>query len=258
MTCAFGYQNNIDNSNITFIASSEASTLPATNVTDSRLGKVWRSLATSAVTLGVDFLSAQTFRLFALLGTNIGASDTWRVRLSNTAIGSVDVYDSGAITAAVAADYALAFHCASADKSARYMQIQIDAASRASAGYFDVGRIYAGAAFFPTRAPIYGLGDKWIDASQLTRAPKSGSAYIDRGAKYRRIDFGFDAIPAAEKDTFQEIDRTIGISKQILFTQDIASGTDKQSIFGYIAEASPLRLPYFQTYEKSYSIEQAT
>ncbi len=257
MACAFGYQNSIDNSGVGFTASSEATTLPATNVTDSRIEKSWRALATSGVTLGIDFLTAQTLRQFALIGTNIGAADTWQIKLSASAIGSTDVYDSGVLTASVAEDYELAYHIAAADKSARYMQITINATSRASLGYFDVGRIYAGAAFIPTRNPIYGLTDKWQDNSVITRAPKSGAAYVDIGSRFRRLDFGFDAIPASEKDTFQEIDRQIGMRKQILFTQDTSSGTDKQTIFGYIAEASPLRLPYFQTYEKSYSIEQA-
>lgn len=85
----------------TVAASSEASGLPATNLQTVQPRKKWRSTGTSAEYLLVTFAAGVACDCLALVGHNLGASATVRIRGANSgaAVTAAPVYDSGVVSA---------------------------------------------------------------------------------------------------------------------------------------------------------------
>lgn len=82
----------------TVVTATQSTIAPAANANDDRPGKVWRVDAAGASYVVIDLGLTQAIDTVALLGSNLVASDTWRVRTgaTNTGIGS---YDSGVLPA---------------------------------------------------------------------------------------------------------------------------------------------------------------
>lgn len=240
-------------------ASSEAATLPATNLADKRIGKVWRSLVTTA-SFDVDFLSAYSIRALGIFGATLSSTDTVRHRLSAVSVGAGELLDTGAIACGVIADYNQHLHILAAAVTARYWRCDIVATSRAAEGYFDVGRAWAGSVWAPERGFTLGWQDGWRDTSRVTRAMRSGAVFTDVGVMYREMRVSFDMLSEADRTAAKALDAYAGRNGQILFIPDADSANiNIEAILGRMKDTSPISQPsdaFPAVYSKSYDIEQ--
>lgn len=79
-------------------ASTSVSTAPASNLNLDHPAKVWRASAAGATFVVLDLGAGASFDTIALIGGNLAAGDTWRIR-TGTANTGTGAYDSGTIAA---------------------------------------------------------------------------------------------------------------------------------------------------------------
>ena len=215
----------------------------------------------------------------------MAATDTIRHRLDATTAGAGALYDSlyyrdnaysGAtldlnfvagsyreyqndISSGIVAGYGLSAHVLPAAVNARYWQCDISAASLAATlGFLDLGRLWIGPAWRPTRNFAYEWTDEWEDLSTVTGVQRSGLEFVDKGPRRRRLTFAFKALTEPEaKVTVKELGRIAGISGQVLFIQEPDGPYEGyEAIIGRLVEVSPITQPNFAMYERVFQIRQ--
>ncbi|MGR0183219.1 phage head spike fiber domain-containing protein [Azospirillum aestuarii] len=160
----------------------------------------------------------------------------------------------------IVAGYGLHVHVLPAAVEARHWRCDIAAPSLATTpGYLDLGRLWAGPAFRPTRNFAYEWSDSWDDLSDVTEVRRSGQEFVDRGPKRRRLTFAFKALTAEEaKVVMTELGRIAGTSRQVLFIQEPNGPYQgRQAIIGRLVEVSPITQPNFALYERVFQIRQS-
>jgi hypothetical protein len=216
----------------------------------------------------------------------MAATDTIRHRLDATTAGTGALYDSlyyrdAAYTGAtldlnftaqsyreyqndtssgIVAGYGLSAHVLPTAVQARYWQADIAATSLATTpGYLDLGRLWIGPAWRPTRNFAYEWTDEWEDLSTVTGVQRSGLEFVDKGPKRRVLTFGLKALTEPEaKVTVKELGRIAGISGQVLFIQEPDGPYEGyEAIIGRLVEVSPITQPNFAMYERVFQIRQS-
>lgn len=156
--------------------------------------------------------------------------------------------------------YGLHAHILPAAAQARYWQADIAAASLATTpGYLDLGRLWIGPAFRPTRNFAYEWSDAWDDLSDVTEVRRSGQEFVDSGPRRRRLTFAFRALNEPEAKLFmKELGRIVGTSKQVLFIQEPGGPYQGyEAIIGRLVEVAPITQPNFAMYERVFQIRQS-
>ena len=223
----------------TLTVDDEVATLPATNLQDQQIVKIWRNTQTSAQ-IDVDFGQQRIIDFMALIRHNISQTGTIRWRLSTVSNFSTTVYDSGTIDAwpiveefgtlpwgvfvwggrlnpEVAAEYTISsFDVLTTAVQARYLRIDISDASNAD-GYLQAGRLIAGPSYRPSVNYANGVQFEFVDESRVTKS-RGGQTFVDEVERYRVMRFELINLPENEifGNVFNSIDRLRGISKDIL------------------------------------------
>ncbi len=168
-------------------------------------------------------------------------------------------YQNG-IGSGVVHGYGLHAHILPAAVQARHWQPDIAFPSLATTpGYLDMGLLWIGPAFRPTRNFAYEWGDQWDDLSEVTEVRRSGLDFVDRGPKRRVLTFAFRALDEAEaKVAMAELGRIAGTSRQVLFIQEPDGPyMGRQAIIGRLVEVAPITQPNFALYERVFQIRQS-
>ena len=156
--------------------------------------------------------------------------------------------------------YGMHAHILPAAVTARYWQPDIAFPSLASTpGYLDLGRLWVGPAWRPTRNFAYEWSDAWDDLSDVTEVRRSGLDFVDRGARKRVLTFAFRALTEPEaKVAMTELGRIAGTSRQVLFIQEPDGPYQgRQAIIGRLVEVAPITQPNFALYERVFQIRQS-
>lgn len=175
----------------------------------------------------------------------------------NFAAGSYSEYQA---TSGIVAGYGLHAQVLPATVTPQYWQIDISAPSLApTPGYVDLGRLWIGPAFRPTRNFAYEWTDAWDDLSTVTSVDRSGLEFVDRGPKRRVLTFALKSLTAAEaKVTVKELGRIAGTSGQVLFIQEPDGPYQGyEAILGRLVEVAPITQPNFVMYERVFQIRQS-
>lgn len=245
----------------TFTAGSEAATLPASNLANSKTGKVWRSLATTSYFIA-NFAAATNITVLALGSCTLSSTDTVRHRLYSgaNATGTL-LYDSGVVSCGVLDGYALHISKLAATYSALSWRCDIVATSRATAayGYFDIKRAWAAPILQTGVGMSHGWGEVWKDGSDNVRGKLSGGFFGGDGPKQRLMNFTLDWLSESEKTTLLDMQRLIGTKSQLLFIPDEDLSQPRTAILGRLldpqeAKESAARVP--PVYSMSFSILQ--
>lgn len=235
----------------------QASNLPVTNLANTIVSKVWRALGSTNTYFDVDFGSAVPIQVLALAGALLGATDTIRHKLSAVAAGSFELYDSGTLTG-LNPNYKYHFNVLSAQVSARYWRCEINAASLAAQGYFDIGRAWAGPYWQPLRNFSLNNTEDFDDASRITAGLKSGAEYVDIGPQYRVRDFALNFMRGTDIDNAKELARYAGVRQQVLFIPNPSSSKiQTEGLIGRLRKTSPMSNPAFNLNSKSYQIYES-
>jgi hypothetical protein len=159
---------------------SESATLPASNLMSSRYGRIWRTSAATTAYFRATFAAATSVDVLALSGCTLSSTDTVRHRLYSSD-GTTVLYDSGVIACGVLPGYALHVTVLSASYSATYWRCDVVATSRASLGYFDIARAWAGPVWTPSIGISVPWDEGWEDDADVVRAKRSGGRFVGDG-----------------------------------------------------------------------------
>lgn len=256
MGAAFSYVNHLDDAATVLAASDQSASLPVGNLQDWRIAKVWRSGASIAAFFTADLGSVKAIDAVGLFGLQIGATDTVRIRLSTVALGASDVFDTTALASGIVAGYNQYLWLPGSTKNARYLKVDINAASLAAQGYFDLARCWVGALWSP--AYNFKSGAEFLikDPSANARAVRSSIRFSDRFSKYRTANFTFGALSATEAAKADDMDLTVGTTQQFLFVRDKAGDLARQPILGTQTQVNPTVWAAPLTYTKQYQLEE--
>jgi hypothetical protein len=244
--CVLSWRNFADQA--TLSGGSWASTMPLANLLDPTLGVKARSVddATASTQFDADLASSTGVGLFGLVGHNLSAGASFRLRASDTAgdFTTSPLYDSGTVSvwgsAYLASDVpwesdgwwlgvitftgleagGTAFiHILPTETAARYWRLEIfDTAN--SDGYVEAGRLFAGQAWRPTVNFNFGAALGYIDDSVIETA-LAGSEYFDVRPVRRTAALRFEALTDAEAWTqMLDMQRLRGITGEVLFLWD--------------------------------------
>lgn len=239
--CIFSWLNWVDAALASIEADAEAGDLVAENLRERQGYKVWRTEGLSEgdtdAGFDVDFGTAREIGVLALVfprsndpnlydqADEFAATDTVRHRLSALSAGGDDVYDSGVVQSGVLAGYG--YHAVTFDEAvtARYWRVDLDAISRASLGYVDMVRIWAGPTFVPGVGFSFGDNTGWSSDSAVTRASRGVAEFADSIEPVRTWSFQLDGLTGAEFEDMLEFERRVAASGQFLVGRtDIAAG----------------------------------
>lgn len=150
----------------TLTASSELTTLPATNLQGTQPSKVWRTSTLTSVFLTLDFGAATDVDTLALVRPNFTSAATWRLRLatSQANLTAAPGYDSGSpsvwpATGKPTESGWLQHTCLlriGSTKTYRWARLDLTDAANTDA-YFEAGALLLGLAVSPT----YNVGKGW-------------------------------------------------------------------------------------------------
>ncbi len=248
------YINRCDLSAAVLSTDSEVATLPAANITDPVIQKVWQTQAASAF-FQFDFGSALSVGLLALFGCSFGSSDTVRHRLSASTPGGGDLLDTGAVASGVQSGYGVHVYKLSAAVNARYWRCDI-----AASAVFQVGRAWAGPFWSFARNFAPGYAEMREDLSVVTVAERSAVEYVDLGPQFRIVEFNLAQMSTADRDEARDLERLAGRNAQVVLVPDPGSATvAKEAIIGRVALMTPIITPreVSNLYAKSFRIRES-
>ncbi len=265
----------------TLTVDDEVATLPASNLQDQQIVKIWRNTQTSAQ-IDVDFGQQRIIDFMALIRHNISQTGTIRWRLSAVSDFSTTVYDSGTIDAwpiveefgtlpwgvfqwggrlnpEVAAEYTISsFDVLTSAVQAQYLRIDISDASNAD-GYLQAGRLIAGPSYRPSVNYANGVQFEFVDESRITKS-RGGQTFVDEVERYRVMRFELINLPENEMfgNVFNSIDRLRGVSKDILVIPQPAKSSTwiTQNIYGRIRQTQPITNSALTYYGRMIEVEE--
>lgn len=241
------YRNLVDAA--TALASSQIVLAPVSNVQNEHVARKWRSI-TPADSIVVDFGASVSIDTVAAMGLT---ATTMRVRLStaDSSGATGDAFDSGVDP--VDQNYLQSVVLLPSAVSARYLRIDL-----ASGGdYVEMGRLVAGVRSAFTYNFGFGWGRTWVDPSIRTKT-RGGQTQISPEQSYRTLDLSFEWVSEADRYGFVEtIDRDNGLKTDVLFiTDENSSNLARDSVWGLLADITPVTQPFFDIYAKQYRIEE--
>ena len=265
----------------TLTVDDEVATLPASNLQDQQIVKIWRNTQTSAQ-IDVDFGQQRIIDFMALIRHNISQTGTIRWRLSTVSNFSTTVYDSGTIDAwpiveefgtlpwgvfqwggrlnpEVAAEYTISsFDVLTTAVQARYLRIDISDSLNAD-GYLQAGRLIAGPSYRPSVNYANGVQFEFVDESRITKS-RGGQTFVDEVERYRVMRFELINLPENEMfgNVFNSIDRLRGVSKDILVIPQPAKSSTwiTQNIYGRIRQTQPITNSALTYYGRMIEVEE--
>lgn len=268
---AIGYFNRA-RTGATVTGGSWRAAFPSSNVLSPERAAPARSTTagTSDTKLNIDLGAAYTIRVVAFDAHNLSTVGQWKVKLG-TSSGASDVYSGSFVDwiQATGIETAITEHGASrgrdfaaiivlpADYSARYLTIEFSDSSN-SAGYLEIGYVFAGPALIPSINAEFGnWGDRHMDLSTSTRA-RSGALWTDPIGRLKCVDVRLGALTEAEGIVVHEMQRVLGSMGRVLFVPDV-SDMAKSQRFGFIgrmSELSALENPVYARRGNAFHIEQ--
>lgn len=238
-------------------ANGVTSSLPASNLQDPVVARVWRANALGATTLDLDFGSAQPIGVVAVFGLTAAASDTVVVSLSNLSRGGFEVFMSAITLTGFDPNYGQFLKYFATPLSARYVRVSFVVPSRVSLGYVDVGRLWVGSYPVLSRNISVGGTEQFEDPSSVTTGTKSGIDWIDVRPMRRRRGFSFVAGSAADRDVLRDLQRVAGIKGQILFAPDPTDDWGHQMILGRLVSLQPITQTARPVFANSFDVRQS-
>lgn len=221
-------ENDVDAGVVT--ASTSVGSLPAVNVKDFDIQKVWRATSNTA-NLTVDVNTTLTLSVVAAINVNATTGDTFRVRSSvtdPTATSSLS-YDSGSV-GGVDPVYSKFVHFLPSAVSYRYLRLDMTQSTPP-----EVGRLMSGGDWTPSRhlSLVNPPESLWRDPSRRFYSIGQ-NVFIDSLAPQRGYRFTLNGLTDDEKvSQIDELNRVRGLRKDLLICIDDQSpNLGRDSIWG--------------------------
>jgi len=276
---AIGFRNRMVAGGVTLSGGSWSSALPLAHMLTTDRSEVARSTgaSTGATQFRVDFGTPRALRAVVLQAHNLSQAASWRITLGTTP-GGTEVYDGAGQAAwflpftgpeeweaddwwGIAQDeYTghphLALQLLPSTLNARYMDVLIDDTSN-SAGYVQLGRIYAGELWQPAYNMVYGAEYGHEDASTVERTV-GGGVVADRQRATRTAAITFDLLSDTERAWAYEIQRRARTTEEVLWLPTLTDYQDAQryGFLGTLKALSPLALRDVGQNSKGFELQE--
>lgn len=261
------YQNRTDEG--TLSGGTWLSTLPLANLQNRLVQRVARSsgVTLAATKFDMDFGSAKTIGVIALVVHNMSVGAKVRMRADDAADFATPTYDSGwidvwptgmipqdllnweddnfwlgTLSANSRAGYQSPFiHVPSAPQSYRYWRVEVDDTTN-SDGYVQIGRLFMAATWTPTINYNYGAELVYKDTTPIETS-LSGAEYFDVRGRVREFSFTLEGLTNTEAyDIVLQLQRVAGISGEILQIpdQDDTTRIPARAYVGRLVDLQPI------------------
>jgi len=239
----------------TVTATSEAASMPASNLNKVQPSDVWRSAALTGQVIEIDLGSARAVDLVALMFSNLTSAATWRIQAGSTT--GVTDYDYGTETAWAGAtentDRPHAMVYLPAAQTYRYWKITLTDAANPD-GYFEAGRLILADALQFTRNHAYGAGRGFNDLS-TTREAFGGQLLLEDRAKRPVVTFEANWLTAEEMERdLLELQRTITGAVFAMLNPDASTYRQGRMYYGKLA-LEPLIRTSLVTHGTRFTVE---
>lgn len=247
----FAYTNRADSATIS--GSSQAVDAPLLRLKNKHVARHWVGKNGTTEYITVDLGSSIAWDTLALLGTNLGATATTRVRASNSdSSGQAgEIYDSGSAAGRIDADYGALIILRTSSTASRYVRIDL---SQGGLTRIEAGRLFIG---LRTQVSINfspSWSREWSDPTRKTEGV-GGQTFDDVLDTYRVVDVTFGFLTEAERNGFVEtMDRDLGVHGDFLFIEDPDStNLGRDSVWGFRdGQSAPVVEP-FNLYPRAFS-----
>jgi hypothetical protein len=221
MTVRFSYVNLADAADLS--ASSEVSTLPATNLQDPRPTRIWRAEGASNESVVFDLGQAASATLAVLLEHNLTSNATVLLQANGS-----DSWDDPAFESELLwhEQIIIKFFAAT---SYRYWRLAIADAANPD-GFIQAGRFWLGNYFQPERDFSRDFSIARVDPSPVVYSD-SGSRSAGERTPYRSVSLLFPGTD--EKAEFEEMIAAVGRSKDLMVALDPESTVWSDGLHGY-------------------------
>jgi len=141
------------------------------------------------------------------------------------------------------------------DITARYWRVDIEDLTLST--YIEIGRLFIGPAWIPSKSALYGWANDWIDESNTSKS-LGGQTFINVRARRRVLTFTLSFMDEDEMyNNAFEIARRNGLNKDILvMMKTTGSRISEQSIFGLVNRSVPLTHQTLNVFMTRYTIEE--
>lgn len=244
----FLYDNLLDSATLT--ASSEATGLTAENLKNPFRSKVWRTAGATAGTaqLVIDHGTAKAVNAIALTGYNwLSAPGTLQIEFN-----SADSWASPAATETLTwvsgttpgGNKGTIIKLLSATQTYRYNRLSVVYAP----GDWDLGRLFVGQAFEPTRTYGWGYGESVVDPS-LISSSIGGQDHADEIERYRVITANGIIQTQAQWVLYQAMINSVGTRQPIFVAFDYAGEPVERTVYGKFSKVPAVTRPYLFEYD---------
>lgn len=241
-------------------ASSQALTMPASNLLTPHPSERWRALSNSAWFV-LDKGAAIAGDTVIVKGLTAGPNATARLRLSSIdATGDAgDVFDSGPTangTTNFDLDYGAFVARLPSPSSWRYARFDIADPDKA---YVEAGCILDGLSeMFEVNFSKGSGSTQYVDRSRVSQT-SSGITLIWPDNDFRRIDISFGLVKSDQRyGLVERLDRVAGRRKNVLLiTEPDAVNLPRVSFFGLVTDVTPVTYgPIFELFGKQLQIDE--
>lgn len=262
-------------SSATLTTSSTAGLLVASNMLTDVKSAVHRSTGTS-VSYTLTWAANQVVGGVALPATNLTATATIRVQLYSDTAGTVQIADSGTVSACPSSQLGLfgwgssinanAFAHGGASKVAVWFSTQLSTARRCvitltdtsnPAGYIDCARLVLGPYWEAPYNPKYGAAAGTQDLTKVDRS-EGGDQLTVRGPQYQTMSLDLALLPEAKRAELAKIIRSVGSHTNVFLSllpgSATASAEQDHMIYGK-RSSSPFTFDFFNAFSTKIEIE---
>ena len=257
--------------------------LPIVNLAERQPSRVARttSLAAGDTQVILDIGEARPIAFVGLLRHNLSQKGKWRVTVSDDPGFATTVHDSGlvdiwpAITPfgiglwgefqwggkldpLLVGTYGIdGFHVMDALARGRYLKVALSDPDNTNT-YLEAGRLIVAPAWQPSINAQYGWSIEQVDESRSVKS-RGGQTYVDQRPKFRRLSFTLEHLEADEMfGNAYELERIKGKGGDVLVVIDPedTKHRHRHSVYGLLAETTPVSNPYSGRFAKEFVVEE--
>lgn len=263
--CLFAYPDRLLSATLT--GGSWESALPLSHLGDRRTSKVARSTdaTAGATTFNADLGAVCNLRLFALLGSNLSAAATARLRIYTDSGHTQLVHDTGALPmpwAAIDAETLTGWrpdfwHVLPATYSGRYVRVDFSDAAN-PAGYVELGRCCLMPAWQPQVNMLWGAAFLYDHSGTTIEKSLGGVRYAARRRPLRSLSVDLAHLGSDEAhQAVAEMQRVLGRDGELFFVYDPDDADfwrRQKSFLAIMEEIDPLEYPYIDNYATAFRL----
>lgn len=257
--------------------------LPLANLAHRHPSRVARTAGTDATDtwFQLDLGAPRPIAFLGLLNHNLSQAGKWRIRVGQAADLAAPDYDSGwqpiwprvqpfgaglwgefewggQLDSGLAETYGIgSYHLIGSPLRCRFARIDL-ADPPNGAGYLQAGRAIVAPVWRPTVNLQFGWSIEQVDDSRVVRS-RGGQAYVDSRPKFRRLRFSLEHLAIDEMLAHAyELERIKGKGGDVLVMIDPedTAHLHRRTVYGLIAETTPIINPFADRYSKEFVIEE--